>query len=86
VGEPAIRIGSIVRVDSLPLDEGTKPMSFVGAVVEMGMWNPGGVGVKFPAKNHPPSLSTVEVPLERCYNATKEEKQLYFLRLLEHGH
>ena len=56
---------------------------WVGIVVRMNTWNPVGLQVKVPGKFS--AFMSVELPLERCYNATEAERKEYFKEVLKYG-
>ena len=65
----SIKVGSIVRI-------GTE---CTGTVLRTNVWQPGGLHISLPGSG------MIEVPLERCYNATEAERKEYFKEVLKYG-
>ena len=70
-----IRVGSIVILKSYIDGE----MCHIGKVLRMNIWGGiGGVEIMMPGK------PTLEISLERCYNATEAERKEYFKNVLKY--
>lgn len=67
-----IQVGSIVCVKKAWWDE-------VGIVVKTNIWEPGGNLISIPGKG------TVERSTDLCYNATEEQRKIYFQEVLKYG-
>lgn len=73
--DPAIRVGSIVALKSTHIDG---EMIHVVKMLRMNIWDGSGGVVMLPGNG------TIEVSLERCYNATEAERKLYFKNILKY--
>jgi hypothetical protein len=78
--DPPIRHGSIVAVPGCNLiGRFTPDDGYIGVVVPNPTWEPGIRLVSYPG------IGEVEVALDKCYNATEEQRKKYFKLVLKHG-
>lgn len=77
--DPPIQIGSIVRVK-------IAWWWYIGKVTHENIWEPGGYRISVPGKIGITGKinAMVERSLDLCYNATEEERKLYFKSVLKY--
>ncbi len=72
MNDPAIKVGSIVRVKRAWWNE-------IGIVVKTNIWKPGGYLIRLP------QYGMIERSLDLCHNATEAERKEYFKAVLKYG-